>query len=196
MPRTTRPLPQALQNPDEDTIHAAQRLLTASPDRPEDRIRQDIGRLLDSVGIDNLLTYRTPGGPADIFLPNRRVFIETKSTDLADDPHRAQQARENPETPFQQLERYLTAEMDDELGRLPLDEQPDLPWTGFVTDGRVWHAWRFAHTHGTTAELVLNGFRPQTGNELVLRIRPILDVEPVGKPWIPADPVPLFVPSN
>ena len=182
----------ALRNPGRDMIHAAQRLLDANPDRPEDQIRQDIGRLLDSLGINNFLTYRTPAGPADIFLPNRRVFIETKSTGLADDPHR-EQTRENPETPFQQLERYLTAEMGDELGRLPLDEQPDLPWTGIVTDGRVWHAWRFAHTHRTTPELVLDGFRPQTGNELVLHIRPILDVEPVGKPWIPADPVPLFV---
>ena len=148
--------------------------------------------MLDILGIDNLLTFRTRAGPADIFLPNRRIFIETKSVGLADDPHRAQ-TRENPETPFQQLERYLTAEMDDELGRLPLDEQPDLPWTGIVTDGRVWHAWRFPHAHQKTPELVLDGFRPQTGDELVLRIGPLLRVEPVGKPWIPADPVPLFV---
>ena len=182
----------ALRNPGRDSIRAAQRLLDANPNRPEDRIRQDIGRLLDSLGIDNYLTYKTGAGPADIFLPNRRVFIETKSTGLADDPYRTQ-TRENLETPFQQLERYLIAEMRDELGRLPLDEQPDLPWTGFVTDGRVWHAWRFAHTHPTTSEPVLNGFRPQTGDELVLRIGTILDVEQVGKPWIPADPVPLFV---
>ena len=52
----------ALRNPDRDMIHAAQRLLDANPDRPEDRIRQDIGRLLDSLGIDNFLTYRTPAG--------------------------------------------------------------------------------------------------------------------------------------
>ena len=159
----------ALRNPGRDTIRAAQRLLDANPNRPEDRIRQDIGRLLDSLEIENLLTFRTRAGPADIFLPNRRIFIETKAAGLADDPHRAQ-TRENPETPFQQLERYLTAEMGDELGRLPLDEQPDLPWTGVVTDGRVWHAWRFPHTHPTTHELVLDSFRPQTGNELVLRI--------------------------
>ena len=193
MSRTTRTPPPELQNPDDDTIRVAQRLLDASQDRPEDRIRQDIGRLLDRVGIDNFLTYRTPAGPADIFLPNRRVLIETKSAGLADDPHRAQQTRGNPETPFQQLKRYLTAEMGDELGRLPLDEQPDLPWTGFVTDGRVWHAWQFAHTYGTKEELILDGFRARTGNELVLRIGPILSVGPVGKPWIPTDPVPLFM---
>ena len=182
----------APRNPGRDSIRVAQRLLGANPNRPEDRIRQDIGRLLDSLGIDNLLTFRTRAGPADIFLPNRRVFIETKTAGLADDPHRAQ-TRENPETPFQQLERYLAAEMGDELGRLPLDEQPDLPWTGVVTDGCVWHTWRFPHAHRTTPELVLDGFRPQTGDELVLRIGPLLNVEPVGKPWIPTDPVPLFV---
>ena len=183
---------RAPRNPGREAIRAAQRLLGANPNRPEDRIRQDIVRLLDILGISSLLTFRTRAGPADIFLPNRRVFVETKTTGLADDPHRAQ-ARENPETPFQQLERYLAAEMGDELGRLPLDEQPDLPWTGIVTDGCVWHAWRFPHAHRATPELVLDGFRPQTGDELVLRIGPLFDVEPVGKPWIPADPVPLFV---
>ena len=182
----------SLRSPDRNSIDLAQKLLSADPNRPEDRIRQDIGRLLDSFGIDNLLTFRTRTGPADIFLPNRRVFIETKTVGLADNPHRAQ-TRENHETPFQQLERYLTAEMSEELGRLPLDEQPDLPWTGVVTDGRVWHAWRFPHTHRTTSEAVLDGFRPQTGDELVLRIGLLLNVEPVGKPWIPTDPVPLFV---
>ena len=182
----------APRKPRGDAIQAAQSLLDANPNRPEDRIRQDIGRLLDSLDINYLLTFRTRAGPADIFLPNRRVFIETKATGLADDPHRAQ-ARANPETPFEQLERYLKAELYDELVRLPLDKQPELPWTGIVTDGRVWHAWRFAHTDQPRPELVLDGFRPQTGDELVLQVGPILNVEPVGKPWIPTDPVPLFV---
>ncbi len=174
-----------------DSIRAARRLLDANPSRPEDRVRQDIGRLLDCLGIENLLTFRTRGGLADIFLPNRRVFIETKTAGLADDPHRAQIR----ETPFEQLKRYLTAEMEDELDRSPLEEQPDLFWTGIVTDGRVWHAWRFPHARQTVPELVLDSFRPSTSDELVLRVGPILDVEPVGRPWIPSDPVPLFAGS-
>ena len=182
----------APRNSGRDSIRVAQKLLDANSNRPEDRIRQDISRLLDSLGINNLLTFRTRVGPADIFLPNRRVFIETKIAGLADNPHHAQ-TRENSETPFEQLSRYLLAEMDDELGRLPLDEQSDLPWTGVVTDGRVWYVWRFPHAHSSQPTLVLDGFRPQTSDELILHIRPLLDAGLVGKPWIPADPVPLFV---
>ena len=170
---------------------AAHRLLNADRERPEDGIRQDIIRLLDAMQIESLLSYKTPSGPADIYLPNRRVFIETKIVGLVDDPHR-RQPREKEETAFQQVERYLKAEMNDELGRLPLDDQPDLPWTGIVTDGRIWHAWRFPHAYDTTPDCVLDSFRPQSEDELLHRIKPIVSAKFVGKPWIPADPVPLF----
>ena len=170
---------------------AAHRLLNADPQRPEDGIRQDIVRLLDGMQIESLLSYRTSSGPADIYLPRRRVFIETKAVGLVDDPHR-RQVRKKEETAFEQVERYLKAEMNDELGRLPLDEQPDLPWTGIVTDGRIWHAWRFPHSHGTTPDCVLDSFRPRSEDELLHIIKPIVSAEPVGKPWIPTDPVPIF----
>ena len=171
---------------------AAHKLLNASPKRPEDRIRQDIISLLKDMQIESLLSYPTQSGPADIYLPRRRVFIETKAVGLVDDPHR-QQARENSETPFQQVERYLKAEMNDELGRLPLDKQSDRPWTGIVTDGRIWHAWRFSHEYQSTWHCILKNFRPQSEEELLQTITPIVSAEPVGKPWIPADPVHLFV---
>ena len=159
--------------------------------RHEDQIRQDIGRMLDELEIENILSYRTPAGTADIYLPRRRVFIETKGVGLADNPH-ADQGRENNETPFDQVKRYLIAERNDELGSLFASEQHDLPWTGIVTDGRIWHAWRFPHTHKTNAKCVLDGVRPQNEEELLQRITPIANAEPVGKPWIPSDPVQLF----
>ena len=159
--------------------------------RHEDQIRQDLVRMLDGLGIDNLLSYRTPAGPADIYLPGRRVFIETKGIGLADNPHSGQ-ARESNETPFEQVTRYLTAEMNDELGNLFASEQHDLPWTGVVTDGSIWHAWRFTHTYPTKSNCVLEGFKPKTEDELLQRITPIVKAELVGKPWIPSDPVPLF----
>ena len=160
-------------------------------DRHEDQIRQDLVRMLDELGIHNILSYKTPAGVADIYLPRRRVFIETKGAGLADNPH-ADQGRGNNETPFEQVKRYLIAERNDELGSLFASEQHDLPWTGIVTDGRTWHAWRFPHTHETNAKCVLDGVRPQNKEELLQRISPIVNAEPVGKPWIPSDPVQLF----
>ena len=60
-------------------LDIAKQLLTASKSRPEDNIRQDISRLLYALDIENLITYRTPAGPADIYLPRRRIFIEAKA---------------------------------------------------------------------------------------------------------------------
>ena len=160
-------------------------------DRHEDQIRQDIGRMLDELGIDNILSYKTPAGAADIYLPRRRVFIETKGVGLADNPH-AVQRRENNETPFDQVKRYLIAERNDELGSLFASELHNLEWTAIVTDGCIWHAWRFPHTHQAEATCVLPGVRPQNEDELLQRITPIVNAEPVGKPWIPSDPVQRF----
>ncbi|MCY3877620.1 MAG: hypothetical protein OXF74_00385 [Rhodobacteraceae bacterium] len=177
---------------DNRALLAAQKLLTASSTRPEDNIRQDIARLLEAMKIDTLLTYRTQSGPADIYLPQRRVFFETKVVGKANDPH-IPQTSDNSETAFQQLERYLSAERDDELGRLPFDEQPDLQWTGFVTDGRIWHAWRFPHAQHNSFTCALDGFRPKSAEELLSIIKPLVSTTPVGKPWIPTNPVHLFV---
>ena len=181
--------------PDQNQLARAQRLLNAARNRPEDNIRQDIGRLLDSFNIDNRITYRTPAGPADLYLPRRRVFIETKSDGLANDPHRAQPTY-NGETPFEQLERYLLSELEDEQNRLPLDDQSDRHWTGLLTDGRIWHAWRYDHARGAIAQRNLDSFRPRDANDLINRILPILDVEPIGKPWIPPNPLPIFQPAH
>ncbi|MDE2913430.1 MAG: hypothetical protein OXL68_10970 [Paracoccaceae bacterium] len=90
-----------------DQLAAARALLRGDANRPEDNIRQDIGRLLDAFEIENLITFRTAAGPADLFLPRRRIVIETKKVGLADSPDQPQQARTNNETPKQQLERYL-----------------------------------------------------------------------------------------
>ena len=178
---------------DSGSLSAAQRLLRSGHSLPEAQIRRDVANLMDRLGLEPLVEHRTPAGPADIFLPRRRVFIETKAAGLADDPHKPQAGRNDDETPFQQVERYLLAARDDELSRLPLDDEPDLDWTGIVTDGRVWHAWRFAHRHEIRDQPpLLENFRPATPDDLLKHIIPVVSAAPVGKPWVPADPVPLF----
>lgn len=159
--------------------------------RHEDQIRQDLGRMLDELEIENILSHGTPAGTADIYLPRRRVFIETKGVGLADNPH-ADQGRDNNETPYEQVARYLIAERNDELGSLFASEQHDVPWTGVVTDGRIWHAWQFPHTYKTESKCILDRVRPQNKEELLQYITPIVNAEPIGKPWIPSDPVQRF----
>lgn len=175
----------------EAALAAAESLLSEH-DGPEDHIRQNIGRLLDALGIENELTYRTAEGPADIYLPRRRIFIEAKSIGLADDPDKPQ-ARNNDESPRQQMERYLLSELREERD-LPLESTHDRPWTGFVTDGHVWHAWLYHAKSGKVMQHPLDGFRPSSAEELLGTIWPLVESNPIGKPWIFADPRPLFEP--
>lgn len=181
--------------PTQEQLFRAQRLLDAPRNRHEDNIRQDIGRLLDALKIDNRLTYKTPGGDADLYLPRRRIVIETKADSLATDPHRPQPGYGD-ETPFQQLERYLLSELKDEKNRLPFDDHPDQRWTAILTDGRIWHVWHYDHAAGAVARHRLNAFRPLNAEELLRELLPILNVEPVGKPWIPSNPLEIFQPSH
>ena len=184
-------------NPDggraKEQIERAGRLLSGPRGRPEDNIRQDLGRLLDAMGIDNVITHRTPRGPADLYLPRMRTFVETKQSGLAEPDRR--QPREGDETPLEQLERYLMAERELELG-MPASGTPgerERPWTGILTDGRVWHAWRYAHERGAARREVFCGFRPEEPEALVARLEELLSGAPLGKPWIPARPRDLFV---
>ncbi len=176
---------------DTRAIEACERLLRADGAVPEDNIRQNLGRLLDALEIDNLITYATEDGPADLYLPRRRTFIEAKKVGLADDPD----AVDGDESPRQQLERYLKSEMSFELGQLAFhagEAERTRPWTGIVTDGRVWHAWRYPHEEGALGQTIFKGFRPTSAAELLGRVRPIVGADPIGKPWIPANPSSLF----
>jgi len=68
---------------------AAGQLLAAPSDWPEDRLRQELGRLLDGFGIENVLTYATEAGPADLYPPRRRLFVETRSYRAGFPPYRS-----------------------------------------------------------------------------------------------------------
>ena len=170
---------------------AADKLLNTPTKRSEESIRSNISQLLYAMGIDHFPEYPIADGRADIYLPRRRVFIEAKAFGKADDPHRPQ-SRKNQESPLQQVQRYLVAERDAELDQLPLEEETGLQWTGIVTDGKVWHTWHFPHKHLAAPFPAIENFRPQSGKELLSRLAPVFQADPVGKPWIPANPVALF----
>ena len=148
---------------------------------------------MESLTIENLLTYPTSSGPADIYLPRRRTIIETKVLGLADDPDKPQ-AGESRETPKEQLERYMRAEIAYELTCLDLDKAPNRAWTGILTDGRVWHIWRYPHEEDAVGKSVQLHFRPTTPETLIEYLRQLVKGPLIGKPWIPVDPRFIFEP--
>ena len=177
--------------PNTNSVAIASRLLATNRSRPEDNIRQDISRILDALAVENIMTYPTTDGPADIYLPRRRIIIETKKQPLASDPHKAQ-ARENDESPFEQLERYILAEIQHELTFPDIQGPTDRPWTAILTDGQTWHAWRYPHKNHPQATPLFANWRPSSPQHLLSRIQTLTSDDPIGKPWIPPKPANLF----
>ena len=103
---------------------------------------------------------------------------------------------ENNESPLQQLERYLLSELRRDKEMFAFDEDADRPWVGVLTDGRVWHAWLYDHRNETRGRTVLDRFVPGGAEDLIRRIRPLVSGDPIGKPWVPSDPRPLFEPAH
>ena len=175
---------------------AANWLLFSSKNRPEGQIRSRIGSLLDSFNVQFEVDYKTPGssGECDIYLPRRRTIIETKRVGLAEQPEQPQ-PRENNESPREQLERYLREEIAYELQSLDLAGESKREWVGVVTDGKVWHVWRYPHKKNLIAAKVETHLRPRNEEELVALIEELVAGKPIGRKWIPADVSDLFAPN-
>ena len=164
------------------------RLLHPS-DEKEDTRKANIREWLHSIGVSGIRTeYETGDGPADIYLTNRRVIIETKSKGKASPDDDAAGSRTG-ETPMQQLTRYLNAERRNEQRVLDGDDNRDLPWIGIITDSEVWHVYEWTAT-GFTYVIDWKGRWLDSSNvehlaELFQRT--------VGKDWVPEDPTNLLV---
>ena len=129
-----------------------------------------------------------------MYLPRRRTIIETKRVGLADRPEEPQPREKNPESPKQQLERYLRSEIAYESQSLGLEGESEREWIGIVTDGRVWHVWRYPHGDLFKSTVVVVHHRPGSAEELVTGINGFVEGALVGREWIPADLSKLFAP--
>lgn len=183
----------------EQAVSLATSLLTGTARyRREGNVVADISALLSAVGIDSSEIERehpAENGRIDLYLPRYRTIFEAKAKGKAADPNKPQPAMS--ESPREQMERYLKAEVHSELGRLS-PEGKDLPsdaeWTGIVTDGQDWHVWSYPHAPDAVDRRKLLHSGPVTGgaSDLISKLRGWLEREPVGRAWIPADPSHLF----
>lgn len=171
---------------DADASTPEHRLLHPTSDN-EDTRKANIRDWLFSIGIGRVETeYPTGAGPADIYLPNRRVIIETKRKGKAV-PDMPAGARLD-ETCMEQLARYVSAERLREQRALDEDDNRDLPWMGILTDSQAWHVWVWSDTGPEYAD-GWNGRRlDRPGAE---RLSKLLQ-RTVGREWAPGDPTGLF----
>ena len=85
------------------------------------------------------------------------------------------------ESPKQQLDRYVQALRTRHHDQLNLHDAPVRPWIGVVTDGHIWHAWRYPHDGGDTAEVECNFVADQPSS----LIRWLRGIVAAGRPWPP-----------
>ena len=172
--------------------------LTSAGEQPgrryqnESNVKLDLSHLIDALGYGPVENEHTiPGGSIDIYIPHHRVIIETKARGLADDPHKPQAG--DRESPKEQLERYVLSEIRKELGSFEWDPEnrSTQPWTGVVTDGRVWHAWRYPHAHDPEVETTPST-TADSADALIEALTKAFGKERVGKQWVPAAPANLL----
>ena len=160
--------------------------------RHESNVKLDLSQLIGVLGygpVDN--EHPIPDGSIDIYVPHHRVIIETKARGLAAAPHKPQGA--DRESPKQQLDRYVLSEIRTELSSFDWDpdDRSRQPWVGVVTDGTIWHSWRYPHEENPEVETI-PAMTTSNAPALIDALTAAFGTERTGKPWVPADPADLF----
>ena len=186
------------KTPTAKAIELATRLLAGGGRyKREANVVGDIESLMAEVGVDSSEIERqhpSGRGRIDIYVPRYRVIVEAKAGGKAVDPDErwAGQA----ESPRDQLERYMSAEISAECERLPLGSAPPSfkAWTGIVTDGHHWHVYSYPHVPNSIEwrKPLHSGSVSSGASVLVEMLSVWLSGDPVGRKWIPADPRSLF----
>ena len=161
-------------------------------------MRHRLVSLLEAIGYEAEAEYTVLSGRRmDIYLPQRRVVIETKKTDVAF-PESVRDT-DTGETQFEQCEHYVKQEWIRDRSRFDLDDVGNLPWKGILTDGRIWWMWEWEILSDGTlsnARRIVDGrcYDKKTARQLVEWLRSDAFTQLHGKPWAPRNPAELFEP--
>ena len=161
--------------------------------KTEGNVQSHVEALLRATRVGTIEShYQLGSDQADIYLPNRRAFIECKAYPKAAAPEKPQ-GRKTLESPREQLDRYVRAEIKNELSMLPgLSSAEDSDWIGIVTDGTNWHVYRYPHEAGAGGSLESSEVFINEADLLATFLCDTLGAEMVGKEWIPEKPGELF----
>ena len=158
----------------------------------EANVKLDLSQLIVELRygpIEN--EHSIPGGSIDIYVPHHRVIIETKARGLAADPHKPQGT--DGESPKEQLDRYVLSEIRTELSTFDWDpdDRSKQAWVGVVTDGAIWHSWRYPHEENPEVETI-PAKTTADADALIDALTAAFGTERTGKPWVPTEPADLF----
>ena len=125
-----------------DITQLAARRLISGPLPNEKAIQLWLAMLLVSLGYKVKIEHPVRSGHMDIFLPERRVVIETKPLGEAA-PNNIRDP-EAGETQFQQCQRYVRDGWALDRNKFKqLRMGRGLPWKAILTDGRLWWMWQW-----------------------------------------------------
>ena len=176
-------------------VEAAQALLeNRQRHRTEGNVQSDVEALLRTMCVGSIESkYQLGKEQADIYLPNRRAFIECKKHPKAADPEKPQSG-EKRESAAAQVGRYVRTEIENELRMLPGFSMgiPSSPWLGIVTDGSHWHVYQYTHQADAQGTLKMSRTFLNEGDALAEFLSGTLGARMVGKEWIPEKPSDLF----
>ena len=104
-------------------VEAAAHLLANRPrHRTEGNVQSDVEALLRAMRVGTIEShYQLGSDQADIYLPNRRTFIECKPYPKAADPERPQ-SRKTPESPRLVIDRGIAHTFDNLVGMVTLNQ--------------------------------------------------------------------------
>ena len=163
--------------------------LNSSNSDTEEDIRVKVRDLLQNIVRKEstlLLEHRIESinRPCDIYLPEYRFVAEVKSV------HSREASQPKPHA-VDQLTSYIKALLDDELGKLPLDDphyDSHREWIGIVTDGQNWHFYEWEHAPDTVRR-TRKRLIQTSPEELVIYLEDVLKKNRrSGKTWIPENP--------
>ena len=166
---------------DKITKKAAKMLISESHPN-EKSVQLWLAMLLVSLDHEVKLEYAVPSGHMDIFLPHRRVVIETKPQGTAN-PNDVRDP-DSDETQFAQCARYVREKWEHDRGEFKkLRIGYGLPWKAILTDGRVWWMWQWdilPKSKLGKAQCKVKNRRFSSEKELVVGVRDL-----IGAPWQP-----------
>lgn len=142
----------------------------------ENVVNYNLRRILEEYQIEHYAEHPAGNGRVDIYLPRHRLVIETKAPGAVSLENKSQ------------VDRYVKYLASEEGQLLHFDGKNPPSFTGVLTDGRTWYAWKYHHALGRELEQILDRFTPIDGRSLLKNLITLWHGKIFGKPGIDANP--------